>query len=116
MTDLREYKTVVNEALKDLRENDDNWGWSLKRIGKKKIVIRWGYIPDVNISVRVEEEDGDIMLCGRMDDRYPVSIHDEEADDLFILIGDKHWHDASSVDRGLRLLINNIGYIARTRY
>ena len=52
-----------------------------------------------------------------MDDRYATDfINDDEGDLLFAWIGDKHWHDASSIDRGLKLMIGNIGYITRTRY
>lgn len=124
MNDLREYKAVVLDALKTLRAKDADrmpdgkgWGWSLKRISKNKIVLRWGYIPDVDISIRldVDKEDGEIHLLGRMDDRYEEDYLNDD-DSLFIWIGDKHWHDASSIDGGLKLMMSNIGYITRTRY
>ena len=125
MTVLRDYKAVVLDALKDLRKKDaehcsdgKSWGWSLKQIGKKKLILRWGYVPDDKISIRVADEDDDeVMLAARMDDRYPVDIYnDDDADLLFAVIGNHHWNDASSIDRGLKLLISNIGYITRTRY
>jgi len=128
MNDLRMYKSVVLDCLKDLRKKDADHcrdgkgcGWRLKSISKDKIVLRWGYIPDVDISIRlvVTEFDGDVdvHLSGRMDDRYPTDyMNDCDGDDLFVWIGDRHWHDASSIDRGLKLIIGNIGYITRSRY
>ena len=123
MNDLREYKAVVLDALKTLRAKDADrmpdgkgWGWSLKWISKNKIVLRWGYIPDVDISIRLDvDEDGEIHLLGRMDDRYAEDYLNDD-DSLFIWIGDRHWHDASSIDRGLKLMMSNIGHITRTRY
>lgn len=124
MNDLREYKGVVADALKDLRAKDSarmpdgkGWGWRVKSVAKNKIILRWGYIPDTDISIRisVDKDDGDVMLIARMDDRYPTSIYDD-GDDLFVWVGDRHWHDASSIGSGLRKLIGNIGYITRTRY
>lgn len=124
MNDLREYKSVVLDCLKDLRAKDaarcsdgKGWGWRLKSISKNKIILRWGYIPNTDISIRLDVEDDDVNLIGRMDDRYATDIYnDDYADDLFVWIGDRHWHDASSIDRGLKLLIGNIGYITRTCY
>lgn len=126
MNDLREHKSVVLDCLKDLRVKDaehrsdgKSWGWRLKSIGKDKIVLRWGYIPDTDITIRldVDKEDNEVMLKGRMDDRYPTDyLNDEDGDYLFVWIGDRHWHDASSIDRGLKMMIGNIGYITRTRY
>ena len=127
MTDLRDYKAVVLDALKDLRKKDaermpdgKGWGWSLKRIGKKKLILKWGYIPDVDISICVREDHedpDDVMLVGRMDDRYPNDLYnDPDAEYMYVWIGNHHWNDASSIDRGLKLLMSNIGYITRTRY
>lgn len=127
MNDLRECKAVVLEALKDLRKKDaenrcdgKSWGWSLKSIGKSKLVLKWGYIPNIDISIRLEvdeEDENDVTLIGRMDDRYATDyINDDEGDYLFVWIGNKHWHDASSIGDGLKKIIANIGYITRTRY
>jgi len=126
MADLRSYKSVVLDALKVLREKDaermpdgKGWGWSLRSISKNKILLKWGYIPDIRISIRlyVDPEDGDTHLGGRMDDRYPTDyMNDMDGDDLFIWIGDMHWHDASTIEEGLKMIISNIGYITRTRY
>ena len=124
MNDLREHKEVVLEALKDLRARDaehrcdgKSWGWSLKSLGKSKLVLKWGYIPNVNISIRldIDKEYGEIHLLGRMDDRYEEDYLNDD-DSLFVWIGDKHWHDASSIGDGLKKIIANIGYITRTRY
>ena len=124
MNDLRSYKSVVLDALKDLRAKDaarmpdgKGWGWRLKSISKKKIVLRWGYIPDTDISIRLDVDDDEITLLGRMDDRHATDyINDANGDDLFVWVGDKHWHDATTIDGGLKKIISNIGYITRNCY
>jgi hypothetical protein len=43
-------------------------------------------------------------------------MNDDDGDLLYVWIGDCHWHDAPSIDKGLRMMLSNIGYITRTRY
>lgn len=123
MADLREYKAVVLDALNALRKKDADhcndgkgWGWRLKSISKKKVTLRWGYIPDTDITIRAEDDDGELWLLGHMDDRYPTDYFDDDADDLFVSVGGHGWNNTSSIEKGLRIIIGNIGYITRTRY
>jgi len=122
MIDLREHKAAILEGLKEVRAQDDNWGWSIKSLSKKKVLIRWGYLDYCDggsrISVRVVDDgDGAGGLAARMDDRYEVDyLLDDGADDLIVLIGKKIWCDTNDWDEGIRKIIRNIGYIARTRY
>lgn len=121
MIDLREHKAAILDGLRDVREKDENWGWSLRSVSKHKALIRWGYLDSIGwkgpISIRVEVDDDEPMICARMDDRYQMDyLLDDDADPLVVLIGKKMWHDADNVDDGLRILVRNIGYVARTRY
>ena len=121
MIDLREHKAAILDGLSDVRARDDRWGWNLRSISRNKALIRWGYLEDIGqkagISIRVSEDDAEPVFMARMDDRYePDYLLDDEAEPLIILIGKKIWCDTNDVDEGLRMLVRNIGHIARTRY
>lgn len=123
--DLREYRKVVLDAVAKEREADANWGWRVKRVGKKKISIRWGYLDyigqkgDFSIRLSEDEEDGvvDVNLIGCLDDEYEDEwFRDCDADGLFIWIGDRHWHDAKTIEEGLAKMIDRIARLAHNRY
>jgi len=118
--DLREHKAAILEGLRAVREKDENWGWSLRSLSKNKAIIRWGYLEylgeKAGISIRVETDDGDVWLCARMDDRYPLDYMDDEYDDLVVIIGTRIWCDTDDINEGLVKLVRNIGHYARTRY
>jgi len=44
MLDLRDYKDLVKETLKEVAVNDKNWKWKLKSCKKNEITIWWSYL------------------------------------------------------------------------
>lgn len=119
MNDLRLYKGVVLDAIEELREEDETWGWSLKGITKSRVVIRWGYLDYIeqkgNFEITLDVDGDDVRLLGNMNNEHDWS-EDEDHDQLFCWIGRKHWHDARTIDEGLRSLIHFIGFLAHSRY
>ena len=119
--DFRKYRGKILAAVSDVREKDTMWGWHVKRINKDKILIRWGYLDYVgqkgDFSIRALEDCGDMSLVGCMDDRYGDEwFRDDDADDLFCWVGDKHWHDAANVEDGIWELVHRMAYLAHARY
>lgn len=56
MIDLREYEDLIREEVQKVNERDNNWKWSVKSVGKKRVRIRWGYL------VYMEEKDDAFIL------------------------------------------------------
>lgn len=44
MFDFRDYEKLIRELVDQADKADRNWKWSVKRIGKSKVTIRWGYL------------------------------------------------------------------------
>lgn len=116
--DFRKNRDVIVSAVAEERKKDALWGWHVKNIGKNVIHIRWGYLDycgqKEDFTIIVMEEGNDLSLIGSL--RGSVDWHDEDMDDLFIWIGDKHWHDAKTVQEGIRKMIAQMARLARVRY
>ena len=48
MIDLNEYADIIRKAVKVEDENDSNWRWSVRSIGRHHIKIYWGYLGYAN--------------------------------------------------------------------
>ena len=121
MMDFRKLRSVILDAVAREREADKNWGWHVKRINKDKILIRWGYLDYIgqkgDFSIRMFSDCGDVSLVGCMDDEYESEwFRNDDADDLCVFVGDRHWHDAKSVEEGVPKLIHQIAVLAHARY
>ncbi|MDF2612508.1 MAG: hypothetical protein K0S71_294 [Clostridia bacterium] len=44
MFNLMEYKSEVEEIIKELSSKDENWDWSISNISESEILINWGYL------------------------------------------------------------------------
>ena len=121
MFDLRDYKSVIREAVKLESERDPNWNWKVKTINKTEIRIGWGYLDFLcdgkrneyfSVKLFEDELDGkpDLSLAGFYPDDSTMR------DSLYVWIGDKHWHDAKSLKDGLRMIINGIANRAHNTF
>lgn len=121
MFDLRNYKPVIMEAVKLESSRDHNWNWKVKAINKTEIRIGWGYLDwlcdgkrNEYFSVRlfVDEFNGkpELSLAGFYPDVSAMR------DSLYVWIGDKHWHDAKTMEDGLRMIIHAIANSAHNTY
>lgn len=41
MYDLREHKELISQLVSEANQNDENWRWSVKSVGKEKARIFW---------------------------------------------------------------------------
>lgn len=44
MYDLREHKELISLLVSEANQNDENWRWSVKSVGKEKARIFWEYL------------------------------------------------------------------------
>lgn len=44
MFDLREHKDLIHSVVAEVNENDADWKWSVKSVGKTKTRIFWSYL------------------------------------------------------------------------
>ena len=44
MYDLREHKELISRLVSEANQNDENWRWSVKSVGKEKARIFWEYL------------------------------------------------------------------------
>lgn len=44
MYDLREHKELISQLVSEANQNDENWRWSVKSVGKEKARIFWEYL------------------------------------------------------------------------
>lgn len=121
MFDLRNYKSIIREAVKLESERDPNWNWKVKAINKTEIRIGWGYLDwlcssreskHFTVKLLVDDFNGEpnLSLAGYYPDDPTIR------DSLYVWIGDKHWHDAKSLEDGLRMIINGIVNRAHNTY
>lgn len=125
MYDLRNYKDIIRAAVKRESELDPNWNWKVIAINKKQIKIGWGYLDYLNekdpftvelIEERIVDFD-DLHLAGF----YPginwkdFNLYDGD-DFVFCWIGDKHWHDAKTIEDGLKMVIHSLATKAHNTF
>ena len=129
MYDLRNYKKVIREAVKRESEADEYWNWKLLAVNKTEVRIGWGYLDFLcekePFRVRLYEDtfDGelsepDLSLAGFFPGDKSVGSIDEDVvhESLYVWIGDKHWHDAKTLEDGLRIIIHSIASEAHSKY
>lgn len=129
MFDLRNYKPVIMEAIKSESERDPNWNWKVKAINKTEIRIGWGYLDYIGeknpftITLKEyeweeEEFDTDVFLTGL----FPgwtwkdVNIYEDENYFVLVDVGEDKFHDAHTMEDGLRKAIHGIVIRARNAY
>lgn len=131
MFDLRDYKSVIREAVKLESDRDPNWNWKVKAINKTEIKIGWGYLDylcdgrrneyfsvkliemyfdDEGNLLKKEVGESELSLAGFYPDDPTMR------DSLYVWIGDKHWHDAKSLEDGLKLIVHAIANRAHNTY
>ena len=115
MIDLREYKSLIKQLLASENEKDPNWKWSIKSIGKKKVLIQWGYLdyleeqyPKNCFSITTEK---DKLLGDTVTWRHPTG-------DMmsFATIGFRPGDNARTIEEAIKLAVSGISSYAHTRY
>lgn len=113
MIDLREHKDLIRELVTKEAEKDTNWKWSIKRVSKTVVHIRWGYLEyigeDAMFSITTEHDDdylGDTVTW-----RHPSS-------DMisFATIGTRPGDNAESVQQAIEMAVRGIAGYAHSRY
>ena len=129
MFDLRDYKSTIREAVKLESDRDPNWNWEVKAINKTEIRIGWGYLdyleeknPFTIVLKEYEwEEDEfetDVFLIGL----FPgytwkdINFYEDYNYFVFVSIGDESYHNAQTMEDGLRKAIHGIVIRARNAY
>ena len=112
MHDMRDYKGVIREAVRQERHKDQNWTWKVKAISKTKAQIGWGYLDYIGETtpfiVTIDDEDDvdEPLVIGVFPDGYRV----------YSWVGQRHWHDASTIEEGLAKVIRMIAMEAHSTY
>lgn len=129
MFDLRDYKSIIREAVKLESDRDPNWNWKVKAINKTEIRIGWGYLDYIGeknpFTITLEEHEWeedefetDVFLTGLFPGLTWKDVNIYEDNDCFILvdIGDASYHDAQTMEDGLRKAIHGIVNRAHNTY
>ena len=75
MYDLREHKELISQLVSEANQNDENWRWSVKSVGKTKARIFWSYLE----------------YCGQPEPYFVIELEDT---------GDGYWiHALRAFDR-----------------
>ena len=110
MTDMREYKGTILEAVKKERDNDINWSWRVNAVNKKTAHIGWGYLDysgeSTDFTVRVEADDDEYFVIGAM----PCGER------TCSLVGEHSWDDATTVEEGIAKVIRAMARTAHNGY
>ena len=80
MFDLREHKGLIHSLVAEANENDTNWKWSVKSVGKTKARIFWSYLE----------------YCGQPEPYFVIELEDT---------GDGYWTRGTATLRARSLLI-----------
>ena len=126
MFDLRLYKNVIRAAVERETELDPHWKWRVIAINKTKVKIGWGYLDFLNekepfvIELKeVNEEYYDLSLSGykpRYNWENIENSEDEGYNFVYCWIGNKHWHDARTLEEGLAYTIHSLAQCAHNTY
>ena len=111
MFDLREYKETIKAAVLREREDDENWSWSVKSVGKTKAKIGWGYLDYIGekelFEVEIEElEEYDPCVIGKM----------PNGQKMYAFVGPNRWDDADTVEAGIARVIHAMASSAHNTY
>lgn len=73
MYDLREHKELISQLVSEANQNDENWRWSVKSVGKEKARIFWSYLeycgqPEPYFVIELEDT-GDGYWIHALDER-----------------------------------------------
>ena len=119
--DLRNYKSVIRDAVKREPDSDPNWKWKVKAINKMEIRIGWGYL-DWLCDGKRDEFFSVKLLIDNLGDEPDLSLAGFYPDDstlresLYCWIGDKHWNDAKTIEDGLKMIIHGIANRAHNTF
>lgn len=116
--DLRKFRNVIVGAVAEERVKDSYWGWHVRDIDKKRVTISWGYLDYIGqkepFCFEVFSEGDDITLIGGLHGK--VDMHDDAVDDVFVWVGDKHWHDAPTMEKGIQVMVKRMARVAHAVY
>lgn len=95
MTDLRNYADIIRAAIKESSKADEHYNWKVKAINKGEARFQWGYLSDKD----------DPFVLNVFDDTFDnepyIIVRVPYCGEVVILIGDKRWHDAKTLDDGI---------------
>lgn len=118
MIDLREYKDLIRKLVAEENEKDQNWKWSVKSIGKSKVLIQWGYLdyleepaPKNCFSITANEYPDDKFSENDISYRHPTGEMLS-----FVSFGNESWNTARTPQEAIEQAIKSIAYYAHSRY
>ena len=112
MIDMRDYKGVIREAVRQERHRDLMWTWKVRAINKGAAKIGWGYLDHLggakeDFVVSVEEhEDFGTVITGSAPNGHKV----------IWFVGPHDWDDCKTVEDGIAGVIHNMAMYAHCRY
>lgn len=117
MVDLREHKDLIRKLVTAENEKDEDWKWSVKSIGKFKVLVGWSYLdycgaksPENCFSITVDYPDDDVLgdsIAWRHPDGHLLNAGS---------VGPNHWDVGKTVEEVLEAAIGGIAYYAHSRY
>lgn len=110
--DFRNFTEVIRESVKHEKENDFNWNWYVKSIGKNSVKIKWGYLDYIG-------EDDDFFeikatSTGDENDHLVGIVPDGKKE--YVFVGEEHWNDAHTYEEAIRNIIKYFAYCAHMYY
>ena len=108
MIDLRKYADVIRAAIKENRNEDEHYSWKLKAINKGDAKFQWGYLSDKDDPFVLHVYDDVDGIEPYIDVKVPYV--DER---VIVLVGDKRWHDAKTLEDGIYKAIKAAAKYAR---
>ena len=81
MYDLREHKELISQLVSEANQNDENWRWSVKSVGKEKARIFWEYLE----------------YCGQKEPYFSIVL-ENTGDGCWIAAKNEHAREATYTD------------------
>lgn len=108
--DIRDYKGVIREAVRQVRHKDQNWSWKVRAINKDAAKIGWGYLDYLgskdDFIVKVDENGDFVGVVGIVPDGKKI----------IRLIGEGFFNDYKTVEEGIDAVIHAMANYARSVY
>lgn len=112
MKDLRDYKENIKSAVAKERDNDPNWSWNVKSINKTIAKIGWGYLDYIGETESFTVEIVDDDEC----DLHVVVGTIPNGNKQHVFIGENHWDDAKTFQKGIETVIHSMARSAHNTY
>lgn len=117
MIDFRQHKDLIKEEVKKVNDDDQNWKWRVEKVTKHKVLIRWEYLdymeeqhPKNCFSLTVDYPEDEDLKNAVTYNRPDGTFID------FVTYGPEHWDDTRTVEKAIKIAIQEVAEYAHNHY